>query len=127
MPIKAMPPTTPPTITPVSEVRSRLGIGEGDDVGYMEGIGGYVEGVTIRNLAAITGWVLAGEGEVGFPITWPGPITGSAKTHRCEAAERETEKGTPTTGEQRFVDVPITLRLACAIGTCREIIESDEP
>jgi hypothetical protein len=100
-----MPTTTPPTITPVSEIRSRIEVGEGDDVGYMEGMGGYVEGATIMSLVAITGWVVAGEKagekEVGFKFTidWPGTISGWSKTHRCEAAERETEKGTHTTDE----------------------------
>jgi hypothetical protein len=115
MPIKAMPPTTPPTITPVSEVRSRLGVGEGDDVGYMERLGGYIEGVTIRSLRAVFG------GEVMFPrIALPGNISGSSKTHWCEAAERKTEKGTPTTDGQRFVGVPIILRLAYPFGSCWE-------
>jgi hypothetical protein len=115
MPIKAMPPTTLPTIAPVSEVRSRLGVGEGDDVGYMERLGGYIEGVTIWSLRVVIG------GEVMFPmIVWPGSNSGSSKTHWCEAAEREMEKGAHTTDGQRFSAVPNTLRLAYAVGSCWE-------
>ena len=94
---------------------------EPDDV-IMVGLGGFIEGVTIRtrNLAEFNGWVPADEGEVVFPmIFWPGPISGLSKTHRCEAADRETEKGTHTTDGQRFVEVPITLHLAWAVGSCR--------
>ena len=128
MPINAVQPTTPPTITPVLEARPGLGVREGDvegaesdnvkgDVGGTEsdnvkgdgegtesdnvkgdvegtesdsvsmvGLGGTIEGVTIRtrNLAKSNGWVPAEEGEVMFPmIFWPGPISGLSKTHRC--------------------------------------------
>ena len=97
---------------------------EGDGVdGYMMvGLGGNIEGVTIRSSSFLSGRVPAG-GWVGDPTCWPAAIPGEAKTHRCEAAARETENGTPTTGGHRCVGVPSTFTLECAIGSCREIKE----
>ena len=60
------------------------------------------------------------------PITVLGPISGLSKIHRCEAAERKTEKGNLTTDGHRIVGVPIILQLACteyvqlSVGSCQE-------
>ena len=122
-----MPPITPPTRAPVLEVLT-----QGDDVDrYMGGISGNEVEAAIRTSpegGRSPVGLAEGELELEVPITVPGLISGVSITHRCEAAKRKTEKGTPTTSGHQFVEVPSILRLACPISSCREKkIESNEP
>ena len=130
--IAAPPPTTPPTMAPVSELTpvENPESPESPDLGNEEREGSDLAGVVTRGknvgLGKLVPVALGPVMVVEPPINAPGPISGLSESRRYKVTKAKTETKTPTPDGLRFdgLGIPKSKTLAlpcqCAISTCQK-------